>query len=132
MKSDPFKTAVEAGDADALTDSLAEDVVFRSPVVFRPYKGKSIVSAIVTQAAMNVFEDFRYMERLEEGDTAALIFEARVGDRQVDGLDLVRFGPDGKITELMVMVRPMSGLNALAEAMGREFERLGIAAPTGG
>jgi hypothetical protein len=132
MNTDPFKAAVEAGDAEALTDSLAEDVVFRSPVVFRPYKGKSIVSAIVTQAAMNVFEDFRYVERLEEGDTAALIFEARVGDRQVDGLDLLRFGPDGKITELMVMVRPMSGLNALAEAMGREFERLGIAAPTGG
>jgi hypothetical protein len=132
MHSDAFRTAVEAGDPEALMDALAEDVVFRSPVVFRPYNGKSIVSAIVTQAAMNVFEDFRYMERLEEGDTAALIFEARVGDRQVDGLDLVRFGPDGKITELMVMVRPMSGLNALAEAMGREFERLGIAAPTGG
>ena len=131
MNSDAFKTAVEAGDAAALTESLDEDVVFRSPVVFRPYKGKSLVSAIVTQAAMNVFEDFRYVERLEEGDTAALIFEARVGDRQVDGLDLLRFGADGKITELMVMVRPMSGLNALAEAMGREFERLGIAAPTG-
>jgi hypothetical protein len=131
VNSDAFKTAVEAGDAAALTESLDEDVVFRSPVVFRPYKGKSLVSAIVTQAAMNVFEDFRYVERLEEGDTAALIFEARVGDRQVDGLDLLRFGADGKITELMVMVRPMSGLNALAEAMGREFERLGIAAPTG-
>jgi hypothetical protein len=131
MNSDAFKAAVEAGDAAALSDSLAEDVVFRSPVVFRPYKGKPIVSAIITQAAMNVFEDFRYVERLEDGDTAALIFEARVGDRQVDGLDLLRFGADGKIAELMVMVRPMSGLNALAEAMGREFERLGIAAPTG-
>jgi SnoaL-like domain len=131
MNSEAFTTAVEDRDPAALTESLAEDVVFRSPVVFRPYKGKSLVSAIVTQAAMNVFEDFHYVERLEEGDTAALIFKARVGDRQVDGLDLLRFGTDGKITELMVMVRPMSGLNALAEAMGREFERLGIAAPTG-
>jgi SnoaL-like domain len=131
MHSDAFRTAVEAGDPEALMDALAEDVVFRSPVVFRPYKGKPIVSAIVTQAAMKVFEDFRYVEHLEEGDTAALIFEARVGDRQVDGLDLLRFGADGKIIELMVMVRPMSGLNALAEAMGREFERLGITAPTG-
>jgi hypothetical protein len=129
MNSDAFKTAVEAGDAAALTDSLAEDVVFRSPVVFRPYEGKPLVSAIVTQAAMKVFKDFRYIHRLEEGDTAALIFEARVGNRQVDGLDLLRFDADGKVAELMVMVRPMSGLNAVAEAMGREFERLGITAP---
>src|SRR5919201_839402 len=131
MKSDAFKTAVEAGDSAALTDSLAEDVVFRSPVVFRPYTGKSLVAVVLTQAAVKVFEDFRYVERLEEGDTAALIFEARVGDRQVDGLDLLRFDAHGKIAELMVMVRPMTGLNAVAEAMGREFERLGIAAPTG-
>jgi hypothetical protein len=78
---------------------------------------------------MNVFENFRYVARFEEGDAAALIFKARVGDREVDGLDLLRFDGDGKVAELMVMVRPMSGLNALAEAMGREFERLGITPP---
>jgi hypothetical protein len=55
---------------------------------------------------------------------ATLIFAARVGDRQVDGLDLLRFDPDGRVRELMVMVRPMSGLNALAEAMARRFETI--------
>jgi len=50
---------------------------------------------------------------------------------EVDGLDLLRFDAEGKVRELTVMVRPMSGLNALAEAMGREFERLGIAPPAG-
>jgi hypothetical protein len=130
MNSDAFRAAIEAEDREALTDALAEDVVFRSPVVFKPYEGKPVVSAILTEGAMNVFEDFRYVEQFEDGETAALIFKARVGDREVDGLDLMRFDGDGKVRELMVMVRPMSGLNALAEAMGREFERLGITPPT--
>ncbi len=131
MKSDAFRSAVEAEDPEALTEALADDVVFRSPVVFRPYEGKPLVSAILTEGAMKVFEDFRYVEQLEDGDAAALVFSARVGDRQVDGLDLLRFDEDGKVSELMVMARPMSGLNALAEAMGRQFERLGISPPSG-
>jgi SnoaL-like domain len=131
MKSDAFTAAIEAEDAEALTDALAENVVFHSPVVFRAYEGKPLVSTILTEGALNVFEDFRYVERFEDGDAAALIFKARVGDREVDGLDLLRFDGDGKVAELLVMVRPMSGLNALAEAMGREFERLGITPPAG-
>ena len=132
MKSDAFRAAVEAEDPEALTGALAEDVAFRSPVVFRAYEGKALVSTILVEGALNVFEDFRYTEQLEDGDAAALIFKARVGDREVDGLDLLRFDADGKVRELMVMVRPMSGLNALAEAMGRQFERLGITPPAGG
>jgi hypothetical protein len=131
VRSDPFRAAVEAEDPEALADTLAEDVVFRSPVVFKAYEGKPVVSMILTEGAMKVFEDFRYVEQLEGGGAAALIFNARVGDREVDGLDLLRFDADGKIRELTVMVRPMSGLNALSEAMGREFERLGIAPPAG-
>jgi hypothetical protein len=81
---------------------------------------------------MRVFADFRYVDQLEDGDAAALIFRAHVGDREVDGLDLLRFDSEGRVRELMVMVRPMSGINALAEAMGRQFERLGITQPAGG
>lgn len=72
------------------------------------------------------------MEQLEHGDVATLIFTARVDDRELDGLDLLRFDDQGKVSELTVMVRPLSGLNALAEAMGREFERLGVSPPGGG
>jgi hypothetical protein len=132
VKSDAFRAAVEAEDPEALTRSLAEDVVFRSPVVFRAYEGKALVSTILVEGAMKVFEDFRYTDQLENGDVAALIFKARVGDREVDGLDLLRFGGDGMVSELMVMVRPRSGLNALADAMGSQFERLGITPPAGG
>ena len=127
MRSDAFRAAVEAEDPDALTEALSDDVVFRSPAVFKPYEGKPVVSAILTQGAMEVFEDFRYVEQLENSNVATLIFEARVGDRRLDGLDLLRFDADGKVSELMVMVRPMSGLNALAEAMGRRFAEAGIA-----
>jgi hypothetical protein len=126
MKSDTFRAAVEAEDPEAVTEALAEDVVFRSPVVFKPYEGRPVVAAVLTQGAMNVFEDFRYVEQLEDDDVAMLIFEARVGDRRLDGLDLLRFDDDGKVRELMVMVRPMSGMNILAEAMARRFEEVGI------
>ena len=129
MKGDEFKAAVEGEDPEALKEALADDVVFRSPVVFKPYEGKDVVSAILIEGAFNVFEDFRYTDQLEGEGGAALIFHARVGDREVDGLDLLRFDSDGKVRELMVMVRPMSGMNAVAEAMGREFERLGLTPP---
>ncbi len=131
MKSDAFKAAVETEDREALTEALAEGVVFRSPVVFKPYEGKPVVSTILIEGALNVFEDFRYRHQIEDGDVAALIFDARVGDRELQGIDLLRFDAEGRIVELTVMVRPMSGLNALAEAMGRQFERLGITPPTG-
>jgi ketosteroid isomerase-like protein len=127
MKSDVFRAAVEAEDPEALTEALADDVVFRSPAVFKPYEGKAVVSAILIQGAMKVFEDFRYTDQLEGSDVATLLFQARVGDRQLDGLDVLRFDATGKVSELMVMVRPMSGLNALAEAMARRFEDAGIA-----
>jgi hypothetical protein len=128
MKSDAFRAAVEAEDPDGIADALAEDIVFRSPAVFKPYGGREVVGSILTQGAMRVFEDFRYTDQLEHGDTATLIFQARIGDRRLDGLDLLRFDADGKIRELVVMVRPLSGLNALAEAMGRRFQEAGIAA----
>ena len=129
MKSDSFTQAVEAEDPQALTDALAEEVVFRSPAVFKPYEGRSVVSAILTQGAMRVLEDFRYTDKLEEGEVATLLFEARVGDRLLNGLDVLRFDEAGKVRELMVMVRPLSGLNALADAMAKRFEEAGIAGP---
>jgi hypothetical protein len=126
-----FQRAVEAGDLDAVVDALSPDVVFRSPVVYKPYEGREPVS-VVLGAAARVFEDFEYVRRIESDHGVALIFKARVGDRDVDGLDLLRFDDDGLISELMVMVRPMSGMRALAAAMGEELERMGVAPPRQG
>ena len=130
MKSDAFVDAIQARSRERLEACFAPDARFLSPVVFAPYEGRDLVLLILTEGAMKVFsDDFRYVHRFESDDAAALIFEASVGDREVDGLDLLSFDLDGLITELKVMVRPMSGLNALAEAMGRRFEELGLVPP---
>ena len=129
MKSDAFVNAVEAMNPGAVPDALAEDITFNSPVVFKPYQGRDVVGLILTEGAMKVFEGFRYTDRFEQDDSAVLVFEARVGDRDVQGIDMLRFDDDGLVRELTVMVRPMSAVHALAEAMGRELERAGVAAP---
>lgn len=123
-RSDAFCDAVEARDPEALTDCLADDVVFHSPVGFRAYEGKPLVASILTEGAMKAFSEFRYSDRFESGDSAALVFEAKVGERQAQGVDLLRFDAEGKVRELTVLVRPMSGLQALAEAMGQRLETL--------
>ena len=120
MKSDGFRAAAEGKDFSAIEELFAEDVTFRSPAVFRPYEGREAI-AMVLGTVVQVFEDFRYIDQVETGDTAVLVFEARVGDRELNGVDVLRFDAGGKIEELMVMVRPMSGLEALAQEMGQRL-----------
>lgn len=123
MKSDAFRRAAEAKDFSQAEALFSPEVVFRSPAVFKPYEGLDALRVLLGAVA-EVFEDFRYLDQVETGDTAVLVFEARVGERQLNGVDVLRFGADGKIAEMMVMIRPLSGLNALAEGMAR---RLGFA-----
>ncbi|WP_225630408.1 nuclear transport factor 2 family protein [Streptomyces solaniscabiei] len=120
-----FRTAVEAHDMDAVTALLAEDVVFTSPVVFKPYHGKAITAAIL-RAVERVFEDFRYERVIGEADGRdhALMFSARVGDREISGCDFLHLDEAGRIDELTVMVRPLSGAQALQAAMAAQFERI--------
>ena len=91
-------------------------MVFHSPAVHAPYEGR-LATATVLRAVAKVFEDFRYVDVLDEGDRAVLVFEARVGDRELQGIDLLRFDDDGLIVEFTVMVRPLSGLTAVVEGM---------------
>lgn len=114
----PFRAAIEAGDVDAALALLADDVVFRSPVVFAPYRGRIAVAPIL-HAVSRVFEDFRYVREIGSPDGAdhVLVFQARVGDRELEGSDFLHAGADGLIDEFTVMVRPLSAALALAEAM---------------
>jgi hypothetical protein len=121
MKSDRFRAAAEAKDFSALDDLFAEDVVFRSPVVFKPYEGRDAV-AMLLGAVVQVFEDFRYTDQTETGDAAALAFSARIGDRELDGIDFLNFDSEGRVSRMAVYVRPMSGVHALAEAMKKKLE----------
>ncbi|MFE7975495.1 nuclear transport factor 2 family protein [Streptomyces shenzhenensis] len=120
-----FREAVEAGDLDAVEALLAEDVVFSSPVAFKPYSGRAVTAAILRGVA-RVFEDFRYERELAgaDGRDHALVFRARVGERELTGCDFIHLDADGLIDELTVMVRPLSGAQALAAAMGAQFDRI--------
>jgi hypothetical protein len=121
MSGHPFREAVERADLDAAVALLAEDVVFRSPAVFKPYEGRATVSTIL-RTVFGVFEDFRYTDELDGDGVHALLFDARVGDRSLQGIDILRPAPNGEIAEFTVMIRPASGLIALAERMGPALE----------
>ena len=120
-----FREAVEKTDLDAAVALLAPDVVFTSPVGFKPYAGKAITAAIL-RAVSEVFQDFRYVREINDvnGRDHALVFTARVGDREINGCDFIHLDENGLIDEFTVMVRPLSGAQALAAAMGAQFERI--------
>lgn len=121
----PLRQAVEARDAAAMAALLADDVVFTSPVAFKPYLGKPITAAIL-RAVMRVFEDFRYVREIGDpaGRDHALLFEASVAGKRLTGCDFLHVDDDGKIDDFMVMVRPLSAATALAEAMAAQFEQI--------
>ena len=119
----PFAQAIVADDHDAAVATLADDVEFRSPAVHKPYHGKAEVEGILRLVA-TVFENFRYTAEWRDGVTTILFFEANVGDRELQGVDILEDGDDGSIARFTVMIRPLSGLQAVARTMA---ERLGIA-----
>ena len=112
----PFAEAVLAGDHEAAMATLADDVEFRSPAVYKPYQGKETVSPILRMVA-TVFENFRYVNEWRDGATTILFFEANVGERELQGIDILEAGEDGRVAKLTVMIRPLSGLQAVSEAM---------------
>jgi hypothetical protein len=126
--SQSFRAAVEASDMDSAVDTLAPEIVFRSPVVFKPYEDRAVIVALL-HVVFDTFEDFRYVKSIgAPGDRdTAHVFKARVGERELDGVDLLHENEDGLIDDFTVMVRPMSGVLALAEAMKRNLEAAGYA-----
>ncbi|MFF9364620.1 nuclear transport factor 2 family protein [Streptomyces griseoluteus] len=121
----PFRAAVENRDADAIEALLAKDVVFTSPVAFKPYAGRAITAAIL-RGVLRVFEDFRYVREIAnpDGRDHAFVFTATVGGREIQGCDFLHFDEEGRIDDFTVMVRPLSAAQALSEAMGAQFERI--------
>ncbi|HZC92815.1 MAG TPA: nuclear transport factor 2 family protein [Mycobacterium sp.] len=124
----PFRKAVEERDEQAIAAMLADDVVFTSPVAFKPYVGKAITAAIL-RGVLRVFEDFRYVREIHDsnGRDHAFEFEAGIAGAPgvtVNGCDFLQVNDDGLIADFKVMVRPLSGATALAEAMGAQFGRI--------
>ena len=121
-----FREAVESHDTDAMERLLADDVQFTSPVAFKPYEGRHITAAILRAVLRVMGADFRYVRTFasEDGRDHALEFTTMVNGKALDGCDFLHLNEDGKIDDFMVMVRPLSAAQALAEAMGAEFERI--------
>lgn len=113
---------IRTGNLKALPDLLDPQAVFRSPMAHTPYPGAPVVSMILN-TVFNVFEDFKYHRELATADglNVVLEFSAKVGAKELKGIDMIRFDEHGKIVEFEVMVRPLSGLQALGEEMGRRL-----------
>lgn len=112
-----FRTAIENRDLEALSAALAPDVTFSSPAVFKPYEGREAVMSLL-RIVVDVFEDFEYTDELSGDGTHGLVFRARVGERALEGWDYLTLDASGLVTRLVVMIRPLSGLNAVVAAIG--------------
>jgi hypothetical protein len=119
-----FRAAVEAKDFERASEALAQDVVFRSPAVFAPYEGREAVSLLLGAVAQVLGPELRYRWQVHDGDREVLSFESRIGDREVEGVDLLRYDEDGLVAEFVVMIRPLSGLLAVRDAMAAQLAAL--------
>lgn len=113
---------LESRDMSILNDLLADDVVFRSPVAYSPYPGKQVVMFILTNV-IQIFENFTYHREFytEDEQSVVLEFSANVGEKKLKGIDMIRFNEQGQIIDFEVMIRPKSGLEALAAQMGQRM-----------
>lgn len=120
---DAFRAAVEAFDVDALLATLAPDVSFRSPAVFKPYEGRDQVAPLLRAVATVLFPTIRYVWQAVDGNREVLGFVAEVGDKEIEGVDILVRGDDGLVRDFTVMIRPLSGLTALRDAIAAELTK---------
>ena len=116
---------VVAGDREVLADLLADDVVFYSPVVFPPQRGKA-VTMLYLQGAAQVLGggDFRYTKQVLAGRHAVLEFETTVDNKHVNGVDIISCDAAGRILEFRVMLRPLQAVNVVHQKMGELLVQL--------
>jgi hypothetical protein len=122
-----YRVAVERRDLAAVGELLAAQVVFHSPVTFHPFLGRDTVTRLLAEV-IEVFEDFRFTDELEMNGAHALIFRANVAgsEREIEGIDLLRFDEQGLIADFTVMLRPLSALVPFAQAMGERAQAAGL------
>ena len=118
----PFRRAAEAKDLELLAETLREDVVLHSPILFRGFEGREVVTQVLTHVAATL-EDLTYIDELAGERTVALRFRARVEDRELEGIDFLELDEEGRVAELTVFMRPLSALTRFNERM---TERLGV------
>jgi hypothetical protein len=120
-ESHPFRRAAEAKDLALLAETLREDVVLHSPILFRGFEGREIVTQVLTHVAATL-EDLTYIDELAGERTVALRFKARVEDRELEGIDFLQLDEDGRVADLTVFMRPMSALTRFNEQMAERLD----------
>ncbi len=122
-ESHPFRRAAEAKDFDLLTETLREDVVLHSPILFRGFGGRDTVATVLTHVAATL-EDLTYVDELSDGKSVCLRFKAKVAgtDRELEGIDFLELDENGRVAELTVFMRPFSALTAFNEQMKARLE----------
>jgi hypothetical protein len=120
-ESHPFRVAAESKDVGLMTETLREDVVLHSPILFRGFEGRDVVGQVLTHVAATL-EGLTYTDELAEGGTVCLRFKAKVGDRELEGIDFLELDEDGKVAELTVFMRPLSAITAFNEQMKSRLE----------
>jgi hypothetical protein len=120
-----FRAAIERMDIDGVSELLAEEIVFHSPVTFHPFVGRETVTRLLGLVAQ-VFENFHDTDELQTGGAHGFVFRAMVGDREIEGIDLLRFDEQGLIADFTVMLRPLSALVPFAQAMGEKATAAGV------
>lgn len=118
-----WHAVAESRDPAGLDALLADDVVFRSPAVHTPQEGKAVTTAYLSAAMVVLGPGLTYVEEWHGDGSAVLEFTSVVDGLSVHGVDMLRWGDDGRLTSFTVMVRPMKGLHALVAAMGAELAR---------
>jgi hypothetical protein len=121
---DVFRKAVEAQSLDEMMAPFAEDAVLHSPITFKPFEGRAAIRTLLG-ILLEVFQDFRYTDELAspDGDTRALVFRARAGGRELEGIDLIRFDSAGRIRDFTVLIRPRSAIEALLAEVAPRLQR---------
>ena len=116
---------IETKDAAALDNILADDVVFHSPIVHTPQEGKPITTLYLT-AALYVFnnDSFKYLREIISNNNAVLEFSTVIEGITVNGVDMITWGADGRITEFKVMVRPLKAINLIHKMMGEMLQKI--------
>jgi hypothetical protein len=122
----PFRRAAETKDLDLLRETLTEDVVLHSPILFKGFEGREM-SMMVLANVIEVFEDFRYLDEVHGDGTVVLRFAAKVdGKFEIEGIDYLTLDDEGRVTDLTVFLRPQKAVQAFNEQM---VARLGAAPP---
>jgi ketosteroid isomerase-like protein len=116
---------LETKDAAGLDNILADDVVFYSPVVHTPQVGKPITTLYLT-AALYVFNNgsFKYLREIISGNNAVLEFTTVIDGITINGVDMITWGADGRITEFKVMLRPLKAINLIHKMMGEMLQKI--------